>query len=203
MKLPRSRPILTFLVGTFSILLAAYFLYGRLFDGDIRQYQISPDGRNIAEWREYHQSSATTTDVTTVELRLSLPCSEVEFEPLAVAEIGQRLSTAQANQKMRPPSPPLAGRMAPSLPTLTADKSAHCCRPIPGTARCRCHRRTSRVASWRQHLRPRWLPCGIESRVVHLLLVTLNESFTRGKKLYSGVPTTPWALLATARRPFA
>jgi hypothetical protein len=55
-----------------AAIFVAYSLHGRLFEGDVRQYQVSPDGKNIAEVREYHQSSATSTDLTTVELRTRL-----------------------------------------------------------------------------------------------------------------------------------
>jgi len=59
---------LTVVLGVVA-LLAASVLYARLFAGVTRQYQPSPDGRNIAEYREYKEGSATTTDVSTVELR--------------------------------------------------------------------------------------------------------------------------------------
>jgi hypothetical protein len=52
-----------------ALAFVAYGLHGRLFEGDIRQYQVSPDWKNIVEVREYHQSSATSTDLITVELR--------------------------------------------------------------------------------------------------------------------------------------
>lgn len=60
--------LVAILLGVAAIFLA-YGLYGELFDGDIRQYQVGPDGKNIAEWRVYHQSSATSTDLIAVELR--------------------------------------------------------------------------------------------------------------------------------------
>jgi hypothetical protein len=69
MKVPRSLRVLMFVLGTVCILATAYVLYGRLFEGDVRQYEISPDGNTIAEWREYPQSNATSTDLTAVQLR--------------------------------------------------------------------------------------------------------------------------------------
>jgi hypothetical protein len=97
MKPPHSRRIFAFFLGTVGILLAAYYLYGRLFDGDIRQYQISPDGKNIAEWREYHQSSATTTDLTTVELRSRL--NPFRHTVLAGLDYGADLSVSWIDQR--------------------------------------------------------------------------------------------------------
>lgn len=55
-----------------AMIFVAYVLHGRLFEGDILQYQVSPDGKKIAELREYHQSSATSTDLATVEVRTRL-----------------------------------------------------------------------------------------------------------------------------------
>jgi hypothetical protein len=60
--------LVAILLGVAAIFLA-YGLYGKLFDGDIRQYQVGPDGNNIAEWKVYHQSGATSTDLIAVKLR--------------------------------------------------------------------------------------------------------------------------------------
>jgi hypothetical protein len=54
---------------TVAVILALIFLYGRLFAGKILQYQASPDQQNIAEWRIYEESSATTTDLSAIELK--------------------------------------------------------------------------------------------------------------------------------------
>lgn len=96
MKVPRSRRILTFLFGALGVLLVAY-VYGRLFYGNIRQYSISPDGKNIAEWREYHQSSATTTDLTTVELRSRV--NPFRHTILAGLDYGADLSVSWLDQR--------------------------------------------------------------------------------------------------------
>jgi hypothetical protein len=49
--------------------LVGVVLCARLFAGHVRQYAVSPNGANIAEWREYDESSATTSNVFAVELR--------------------------------------------------------------------------------------------------------------------------------------
>lgn len=46
-----------------------YVLQVRFFGGDLRQYELSPDAKKIAQVREYDQSSATTTNLISVELR--------------------------------------------------------------------------------------------------------------------------------------
>ena len=66
-KTPIPRAIAV-LFGVLAIL-AAYIAHGRFFGGEIRQYRRSPDGTTIAEYREYKQSSATSTDLSTIELR--------------------------------------------------------------------------------------------------------------------------------------
>jgi hypothetical protein len=48
---------------------AAALLYARMFAGRTLQYAISPDVQNVAECREYEESSATTANLITVELR--------------------------------------------------------------------------------------------------------------------------------------
>ena len=65
------RPFFGILLGA-AFILVAYVLHGRLFEGNIRQYDLSPDGENIAELREYREGSATTTNSATVELRTRL-----------------------------------------------------------------------------------------------------------------------------------
>jgi hypothetical protein len=53
-------------------LLAAVWVHALLVDGEVREYRISPDGKYIAQCRFYRESSATTTDVKTVEIRTRL-----------------------------------------------------------------------------------------------------------------------------------
>lgn len=54
-------------LGALTILVV--ILWIRIFAGETLQYTPSPDGENIAEYRRYKQSSATTTDLITIELR--------------------------------------------------------------------------------------------------------------------------------------
>jgi hypothetical protein len=60
--------ILKFFLGA-TALLGLFIGYLSFFAGKIRGYEISPDGKHIAEWREYDQSSATTTNLSTVQIR--------------------------------------------------------------------------------------------------------------------------------------
>ena len=50
-------------------MLGILIAYLNFFSGKIRGYEISPDGRYVAEWREYDQSSARTTNLSTVQIR--------------------------------------------------------------------------------------------------------------------------------------
>jgi hypothetical protein len=50
-------------------MLGVLIAYLNFFYGKIRSYEISPDGRYVAEWRVYDQSSATTTNLSTVQIR--------------------------------------------------------------------------------------------------------------------------------------
>lgn len=61
----RPMPVLAVICGI-AVTLA---VVNRFWAGQTLQYSISPDGRSIAECREYKQSSATSTDLKTVELR--------------------------------------------------------------------------------------------------------------------------------------
>jgi hypothetical protein len=68
MKSTLPRGILKFLLGL-AVMLGVLVGYLNFFSGRIRAYEISPDGRYLAEWREYDQSSATTTNLSTVQIR--------------------------------------------------------------------------------------------------------------------------------------
>jgi hypothetical protein len=68
MKSTLPRRILKIFAGV-TLLLGILITYLAFFSGRIRAYEISPDGRYVAEWREYDQSSATTTNLSTVQIR--------------------------------------------------------------------------------------------------------------------------------------
>lgn len=67
MTKPRIRICRAALLGTFAILVL--ILWIRISPGETLQSARSPDGETIAEYRRYRQSSATTTDISTIELR--------------------------------------------------------------------------------------------------------------------------------------
>lgn len=65
------------------VIFVACVLYVRAFGGHIRGYEVSPDGREIAEWIETGESSATTTSLTSVALRTkSNPIRHIVFSGL-------------------------------------------------------------------------------------------------------------------------
>lgn len=65
----RRRPTrLKIVIGVATAFLAVG-IYLRLFWGEVRDYEISPDGKYIAEWRVYNESSATTTNLSTIQIR--------------------------------------------------------------------------------------------------------------------------------------
>jgi hypothetical protein len=85
-----ARGSLLVLLGVIAVL-ASDALYGRLFEGQVRQYEPSPDGNNIAEYRQYKQSGgATSTDLTTVELRTRL--NPIRHTVLSGLDYGAKLS---------------------------------------------------------------------------------------------------------------
>ncbi|MFZ0296137.1 MAG: hypothetical protein WAL52_21175 [Candidatus Sulfotelmatobacter sp.] len=65
-KVPRR--VLKVFVGA-AVVFGLLIGYMRFSSGKIRGYEISPDGRYVAEWRVYDQHSATTTDFGAVQLR--------------------------------------------------------------------------------------------------------------------------------------
>jgi hypothetical protein len=53
--------------------LAGFWLYLRLFSGQLLEYKVSPDGKYVAEYRSYYQGGgATTTNLKGVEIRTKL-----------------------------------------------------------------------------------------------------------------------------------
>ena len=53
--------------------LSGFWLYLRLFSGQLLEYEVSPDGKYVAEYRSYHQGGgATTTNLKGVEIRTKL-----------------------------------------------------------------------------------------------------------------------------------
>jgi hypothetical protein len=74
-----------------------YFLYGAFLGGEVRQYQPSPDGRNIAEYREYRQGGATSTNLSTVELRTRF--NPLRHTVLAGLDYGAKLSLSWMNSQ--------------------------------------------------------------------------------------------------------
>jgi hypothetical protein len=84
------RGALAILLAT-VVIFAADVFYGRFFEGTIRQYQTSPDGSKVAEYREYGQSGgATSTDLSTVELRTRL--NPIRHTVLAGLDYGGKLT---------------------------------------------------------------------------------------------------------------
>jgi hypothetical protein len=68
MKNAKPRRILRFFSGG-VVLLAAFIIYQGFFLGEVRDYRVSPNGEYIAEWRVYGQGAATSTDLSTVQLK--------------------------------------------------------------------------------------------------------------------------------------
>jgi hypothetical protein len=62
------RRVLKSFVGA-AVVFGLLIGYLKLSSGKIRGYEISPDGRCVAEWRVYDQHGATTTDFGAVQLR--------------------------------------------------------------------------------------------------------------------------------------
>ena len=77
------------LLGMSAVFLIVLVFWSR-FVGKTMQYAVSPDGRNVAEYREYKQSSATSTDLSTIELRARL--SPIRHTVLSGLDYGGRLS---------------------------------------------------------------------------------------------------------------
>jgi hypothetical protein len=82
------------LAATTSLLLiafiATYVVYGRLLEGTTVQRFESPDRNAVAEYREYAQSSATSTNLSTIELRTSF--NPFRHTVLSGLDYGGRLS---------------------------------------------------------------------------------------------------------------
>jgi hypothetical protein len=68
MKSAKLRRIFKFFFAG-AVLLAALIFHLGFFSGKIRDYRVSPDGEYIAEWRVYDQGGATSTDLSTVQLK--------------------------------------------------------------------------------------------------------------------------------------
>jgi hypothetical protein len=73
-----------------AVIAVVAVLWARLFAGTTRQYALSPDGKSIAEYREYRQGSATTTDLGTVELKSRL--NPIRHTVLSGPDYGANLS---------------------------------------------------------------------------------------------------------------
>lgn len=63
------RRALAIFVGIVGLLAALVLYLGLSQKVQTLQRAVSPDGKYIAEWREYDQSSATTSNLDTVELK--------------------------------------------------------------------------------------------------------------------------------------
>ena len=66
-----SKPIL-FAALTCSVVLLILWLRIRLDDGKVLEYEVSPDGKYVAEYSLYNQTSATTTNLKVVKIRTRL-----------------------------------------------------------------------------------------------------------------------------------
>jgi hypothetical protein len=60
-----NRKLIRRIVLLLVVIFTAFALYGRFFSGEVRQREVSPDGKNIAECIEY-------ADLSTVQLRTRL-----------------------------------------------------------------------------------------------------------------------------------
>jgi hypothetical protein len=78
-------------------LVAVVLIFGRLFAGQIRQWEVSPDQKNIAECRVYNTSSATSSDLSTVQLRTRF--NPFRHTVLSGLDYGAKLSIAWIDSK--------------------------------------------------------------------------------------------------------